>query len=91
LGPLDANTDIGSLAGRTLIVTEKDFKKSGHYLLQKAASVGYKNSKQSKLFSSASTEESPESHETVKLPQNKQTTKQRWSLQFFGIKVGFNK
>lgn len=80
LGQLDGNTDIGSLAGRTLIVTERDgTKRIGHHSLQKAASVGYR-SRQSKFFSSASTEEAfdPDSNKTGK------QAKQKWSIQLFG-------
>jgi hypothetical protein len=85
---LEINTDIGILAGHSLLVTEKENvnKKSGHYVLQKAASVGYR-SKAGKLFSSASTDDGLEAQESAKsLTTNKQT-KQRWSLQLFGVKV----
>lgn len=82
-GPLEVNTDIGVLAGHSLLVTEKDnvVKKSGHYILKKAASVGYRSSR---LFTSVSTEESTETNESTKTAKQ---TKQRWSLQFFGVKV----
>lgn len=85
-GPLEVNTDIGVLAGHSLLVTEKDniVKKSGHYILKKAASVGYRSSR---LFTSVSTEESTETNESTKTTKQ---TKQRWSLQFFGVKVKQN-
>jgi len=87
-GPLEINTDIGILAGHSLLVTERDnvLKKSGHYVLKKAASVGYRSTR---LFTSASTEESLETNDTTKT-----TTKQpkpRWSLQLFGVKVCITK
>lgn len=88
LGTLDGNTDIGTLAGRTLIVTEKDVtKRSGsvsgaHTSLQKAASVGFRT-KQNKFFSSASTDESVEPGADGKASKQKQ----KWSLQLFGVKV----
>jgi hypothetical protein len=86
-GPLELNTDIGILAGHSLLITEKDNvqKKSGHYVLKKAASVGYRSTA-SRLFTSASTEENTEASETKATKQ----TKQRWSLQLFGVKVGNN-
>lgn len=81
-GPLESQTDIGVLAGHSLLVTERDnvLKKSGHYILKKAASVGYRSSR---LFTSASTDESTEIDATKATKQ----TKQRWSLQLFGVKV----
>lgn len=84
-GPLEINTDTGFLAGHSLFITEKDNlqNKSGHYLLKKAASVGYR-SKTSRLFQSASTEESLESSDLIKTAKQ---TKQRWPLQLFGVKV----
>lgn len=84
-GPLEINTDTGFLAGHSLLITEKDnlLKKSGHYILKKAASVGYR-SKTSRLFSSASTEESVEPNDAIKTAKQ---TKPRWSLQLFGVKV----
>lgn len=86
-GPLEINTDIGVLAGHSLLVTEKDnvVKKSGHYVLKKAASVGYRSTT-SRLFSSVSTDESGETATTATTAKQ---TKQRWSLQLFGVKVSF--
>lgn len=86
-GPLEINTDIGVLAGHSLLVTEKDnvVKKSGHYVLKKAASVGYRSTT-SRLFSSVSTDESGEPATTTTTAKQ---TKQRWSLQLFGVKVNF--
>lgn len=81
LGPLDGNTDIGSLAGRNLIVTEKDLSKR---TLQKAASVGFRT-KQSRFFSSASTEEAFDADSSKGTKQ--QTRQAKWSLQLFGVKV----
>jgi hypothetical protein len=85
------NTDIGILAGHSLLVTEKENvqKKSGHYVLKKANSVGYRTT--TRLFSSASTEESTtttnhaETADTTKV--TKQTKQRLWSLQLFGVKV----
>lgn len=86
-GPLEINTDIGVLAGHSLLVTEKDnvVKKSGHYVLKKAASVGYRSTT-SRLFTSVSTDESGE---PVTAATTAKQTKQRWSLQLFGVKVNF--
>jgi hypothetical protein len=88
-GPLDLNVDISILAGHSLLVTERHNlqKKSGHILLKKAASVGYRSTTVNRLFSSVSTEESLELSESTKVAATKQT-KQRWSLQLFGVKVG---
>lgn len=85
-GPLEVNTDIGVLAGHSLLITEKDNvqKKSGHYVLKKAASVGYRSNAASRLFTSASTDESEVNNESTKTTKQ---TKQRWSLQLFGVKV----
>jgi hypothetical protein len=87
-GPLETNTDIGILAGHSLFITEKENvqKKSGHYVLKKASSVGNRSTA-SRLFTSASTEESCETSEHAKTATTKHT-KQRWSLQLFGVKVG---
>lgn len=89
-GPLEPNTDISILAGHSLFVTERESsnKKSGHYVLQKAASVGYRT-RHGKLFTSVSTEDNIESNETTikNLLTSKQPSKQRWSLQLFGVKV----
>uniref|UniRef100_A0A336MBR1 CSON009190 protein n=1 Tax=Culicoides sonorensis TaxID=179676 RepID=A0A336MBR1_CULSO len=85
LGPLTGNTDIGSLAGRNLIVTEKDnSKRTGHSSLQKAASVGFRT-KQSRFFSSASTEEAIIDNDGSKVTKQ-QTRQAKWSLQLFGVK-----
>jgi pleckstrin homology domain-containing family G member 5 len=82
---LEINTDIGVLAGHSLLVTEQSnvLKKSGHYVLKKAASVGYRST-HNRLFSSASTEETVETNDTAKTTKQ---PKQRWSLQLFGVKV----
>ncbi|CRL03588.1 CLUMA_CG016274, isoform B [Clunio marinus] len=82
-GPLEINTDISVLAGHSLLITEKDnvSKKSGHYVLKKAASVGYRSTT-SRLFTSTSTDECNESSDGKATKQ----TKQRWSLQLFGVK-----
>lgn len=79
------HTDIGILAGHSLLVTERENvqKKSGHYVLKKANSVGYRTT--SRLFFSASTEESLEPNDTTKV--TKQTKQRLWSLQLFGVKV----
>lgn len=84
-GPLEINTDIGILAGHSLLITEKDnfHKKSGHYVLKKAASVGYRSTN-SRHFSSVSTDESNEGNDSSKTVKQ---TKQRWTLQLFGVKV----
>ncbi|KAL7039814.1 hypothetical protein ACKWTF_000128 [Chironomus riparius] len=84
-GPLHVNTDIGILAGHSLLVTEKENvqKKSGHYVLKKANSVGYRTTT-SRLFSSVSTEECIETNDTTKV--TKQTKQRLWSLQLFGVK-----
>lgn len=84
-GPLEMNTDISILAGHSLLVTEKDnvVKKSGHYVLKKAASVGYRSTT-SGLVSSTSTDECMETNDIAKTIKQ---TKQRWSLQLFGVKV----
>lgn len=53
-------------------------------MLKKAASVGYRTG--SRLFSSASAEDSIEPLGDTTKPATKQT-KQRWPLQLFGVKV----
>lgn len=80
------NTDISILAGHSLLVTEKEnvTKKSGHYVLKKANSMGYRTTT-SRLFSSVSTEECVETNDTAKV--TKQTKQRLWSLQLFGVKV----
>jgi pleckstrin domain-containing family G protein 5 len=82
LGPLDAFTDIGTLAGRSLIVSDgTDVRRSGHQVLQKAASVGYRSSK---LFYSGSAEDA-NYDQSPKSSTNK-ISKQKWALPF-GSKV----
>lgn len=82
LGPLDGNTDIGTLAGKALIVTEKDLThRRSHSSLSKAASIGFRT-RQSRFFSSASTEE-PVDESKILLQKH---PKQKWSLQLFGAK-----
>jgi hypothetical protein len=79
------NTDISILAGHSLLITEKENvqKKSGHYVLKKANSMGYRTT--NRLFTSASTEECMEGNDTTKV--TKQTKQRLWSLQLFGVKV----
>ena len=83
-GQLDENVDISILAGHSLVVTERENfqKKSGHFVLKKANSVGYRTT--NRLFSSASAEECEASDVTK---TTKQTKQRLWSLQFFGVKV----
>jgi hypothetical protein len=73
------------LAGHSLLVTERENvqKKSGHYVLKKANSVGYRTT--NRLFTSASAEEC-EPSDTIKTT-TKQTKQRLWSLQLFGVKV----
>jgi tRNA U34 5-methylaminomethyl-2-thiouridine-forming methyltransferase MnmC len=86
------STDISILAGHSLLVTEKENvqKKSGHYVLKKANSVGYRTTTTTRLFTSASTEESTglEANDTTKA--TKQTKQRLWSLQLFGVKVNID-
>ncbi|XP_053954447.1 uncharacterized protein LOC128860751 isoform X3 [Anastrepha ludens] len=72
---LDENTDVESLAGRHLIITERDGSRK---TLQKAASFGSRT-RPPRLLSSASTEETSEAAVPGK------QLKQRWSG-LFGIK-----
>lgn len=85
VGPLDLTLDISLLAGHSLIVTEKHNvqKRTGHSPLKKAASVGYRSTTANRLFSSVSAEE--ELSDTAKAATKQ--TKQRWTLQLFGVKV----
>ncbi|KAG4069026.1 hypothetical protein HA402_008337 [Bradysia odoriphaga] len=85
-GGVNKDTDVGNLAGKCLIVTEKEnVRKSNHYALQKAASFGARQ-RPAKLFQSASTEETTEATENKTVPPaSKQPTKQRWSV-LFGLK-----
>lgn len=88
LGQLDGKTDVSNLAGRSLILTERDYsKKSPHSILHKAASVGFR-SRQGKLFSSASTDDSVEQQSAdTKLTSGKHV-KQKFQLsQLWGTKV----
>ncbi|XP_038108949.1 uncharacterized protein LOC6040082 isoform X2 [Culex quinquefasciatus] len=84
LGPLDAYTDISSLAGRTLIVSDKDSggrRPGGHITLQKAASVGYRSTS-NRLFTSTSTDETyDQSPKAASSSSNKQS-KQKWTISF---------
>ncbi|XP_058829611.1 pleckstrin homology domain-containing family G member 5 [Topomyia yanbarensis] len=84
LGPLDAYTDISSLAGRTLIVSDKDSivrRPGNHVTLQKAASVGYRTTS-NRLFTSTSTEETyDQSPKSTSASSNKQS-KQKWTISF---------
>ncbi|XP_039446359.1 pleckstrin homology domain-containing family G member 5 isoform X2 [Culex pipiens pallens] len=84
LGPLDAYTDISSLAGRTLVVSDKDSggrRPGGHITLQKAASVGYRSTS-NRLFTSTSTDETyDQSPKAASSSSNKQS-KQKWTISF---------
>uniref|UniRef100_A0A182PLU3 DH domain-containing protein n=1 Tax=Anopheles epiroticus TaxID=199890 RepID=A0A182PLU3_9DIPT len=86
--PLDANMDISALAGRTLIVSERDGTSSrragGHLTLQKAASVGNQPSVMSstnKLFTSTSTDDNYDQSPKASLASGKQS-KQKWTIPF---------
>ena len=91
--PLDANMDISALAGRTLIVSERDGapnrRTGGHLTLQKAASVGNQPSimsSNSKLFTSTSTDDNYDQSPKASSASGKQS-KQKWTIPF-GSKVG---
>lgn len=87
-GTIGWETDVSNLAGRSLILTERDYsKKSPHSILHKAASVGFR-SRQGKLFSSASTDDSVEQQSAdTKLTSGKHV-KQKFQLsQLWGTKV----
>lgn len=89
VGPLDLNVDISVLAGHSLLITERHNlqKKSGHLPLKKAASVGYRSTTTNRLFSSVSAEEES-TCDTTKVATKQ--TKQRWTLQLFGVKVSLS-
>uniref|UniRef100_A0A182Q1V7 DH domain-containing protein n=1 Tax=Anopheles farauti TaxID=69004 RepID=A0A182Q1V7_9DIPT len=85
---LDANMDISALAGRTLIVSERDGTSSrrtgGHLTLQKAASVGNQPSimsSTSKLFTSTSTDDNYDQSPKASSASGKQS-KQKWTIPF---------
>ncbi|XP_052895183.1 pleckstrin homology domain-containing family G member 5 isoform X2 [Anopheles moucheti] len=86
--PLDANMDISALAGRTLIVSERDptsnRRAGGHLTLQKAASVGNQPSimsSTSKLFTSTSTDDNYDQSPKASSASGKQS-KQKWTIPF---------
>uniref|UniRef100_A0A182S8S2 DH domain-containing protein n=1 Tax=Anopheles maculatus TaxID=74869 RepID=A0A182S8S2_9DIPT len=86
--PLDANMDISALAGRTLIVSERDGtsnrRTGGHLTLQKAASVGNQPSIMSstnKLFTSTSTDDNYDQSPKASSASSKQS-KQKWTIPF---------
>uniref|UniRef100_A0A182X1N5 Uncharacterized protein n=1 Tax=Anopheles quadriannulatus TaxID=34691 RepID=A0A182X1N5_ANOQN len=86
--PLDANMDISALAGRTLIVSERDGapnrRTGGHITLQKAASVGNQPSimsSNSKLFTSTSTDDNYDQSPKASSASGKQS-KQKWTIPF---------
>ncbi|XP_055620277.1 uncharacterized protein LOC129764804 isoform X7 [Toxorhynchites rutilus septentrionalis] len=84
LGPLDAYTDISSLAGRTLIVSDKDSvarKPGGHTTLQKAASVGYRSTS-NRLFTSTSTDETYDQSPKAASSSSSKQSKQKWTISF---------
>ncbi|XP_055588935.1 pleckstrin homology domain-containing family G member 5 isoform X4 [Uranotaenia lowii] len=85
LGPLDAYTDISSLAGRTLIVSDKDSvgrRAGGHITLQKAASVGYRSTS-NRLFTSTSTDETyDQSPRAASTSSSTKQSKQKWTISF---------
>ncbi|XP_050094288.1 uncharacterized protein LOC126576987 isoform X2 [Anopheles aquasalis] len=92
--PLDANMDISCLAGRTIIVSERDSSVTGrrstggHITLQKAASVGNQpssammmSSTTSKLFTSTSTDDNYDQSPKASSASGKQS-KQKWTIPF---------
>uniref|UniRef100_A0A182YIT7 Uncharacterized protein n=1 Tax=Anopheles stephensi TaxID=30069 RepID=A0A182YIT7_ANOST len=88
--PLDANMDISALAGRTLIVSEREGTSSrrtggGHLTLQKAASVGNQPmsvvSSTNKLFTSTSTDDNYDQSPKASSASSKQS-KQKWTIPF---------
>ncbi|XP_049540185.1 uncharacterized protein LOC125954159 isoform X2 [Anopheles darlingi] len=92
--PLDANMDISCLAGRTIIVSERDSSVAGrrstggHITLQKAASVGNQpssammmSSTTSKLFTSTSTDDNYDQSPKASSASGKQS-KQKWTIPF---------
>ncbi|XP_035790420.1 uncharacterized protein LOC118465883 isoform X2 [Anopheles albimanus] len=92
--PLDANMDISCLAGRTIIVSERDSgvtgrrSTGGHITLQKAASVGNQpssammmSSTTSKLFTSTSTDDNYDQSPKASSASGKQS-KQKWTIPF---------
>ncbi|XP_052873511.1 pleckstrin homology domain-containing family G member 5 [Anopheles cruzii] len=86
--PLDANMDISNLAGRTLLVSERDStsgrRTGGHSTLQKAASVGNQPSVMSstgKLFSSTSADDNYDQSPKASSASGKQS-KQKWTIPF---------
>uniref|UniRef100_A0AAG5DSU3 DH domain-containing protein n=1 Tax=Anopheles atroparvus TaxID=41427 RepID=A0AAG5DSU3_ANOAO len=88
--PLDANMDISALAGRTLIVSERDGAPSrprtgAHVTLQKAASVGNQPSMMSstsKLFTSTSTDETFDQSPKASSSASGKQSKQKWTIPF---------
>ncbi|XP_058458065.1 uncharacterized protein LOC131434863 isoform X1 [Malaya genurostris] len=84
MGPLDAYTDISSLAGRTLIVSDKDSivrRPGSHVTLQKAASVGYRSTS-NRLFTSSSTDETYDQSPKAPSASSSKQSKQKWTISF---------
>ncbi|XP_053684332.1 pleckstrin homology domain-containing family G member 5 isoform X1 [Sabethes cyaneus] len=84
VGPLDAYTDISSLAGRTLLVADKEStprQPGGHAGLQKAASVGYRSTS-SRLFTSTSTDETYDQSPKASSASSSKQSKQKWTISF---------
>ncbi|XP_062716782.1 uncharacterized protein LOC109433210 isoform X2 [Aedes albopictus] len=84
MGPLDAYTDISSLAGRTLIISDKDSiarRSGGHITLQKAASVGYRSTS-NRLFTSTSTDETYDQSPKASSGSFNKQSKQKWTISF---------
>nr|XP_029712927.1 pleckstrin homology domain-containing family G member 5 isoform X4 [Aedes albopictus] len=84
MGPLDAYTDISSLAGRTLIISDKDSiarRTGGHITLQKAASVGYRSTS-NRLFTSTSTDETYDQSPKASSGSFNKQSKQKWTISF---------
>ncbi|XP_058129775.1 uncharacterized protein LOC131285134 [Anopheles ziemanni] len=89
--PLDANMDISALAGRTLIVSERDAgapsrpRTGAHVTLQKAASVGNQPSvmsSTSRLFTSTSTDDNYDQSPKATSSASGKQSKQKWTIPF---------
>ncbi|KFB41695.1 AGAP010473-PA-like protein [Anopheles sinensis] len=89
--PLDANMDISALAGRTLIVSERDVtapsraRTGAHVTLQKAASVGNQPSvmsSTSRLFTSTSTDDNYDQSPKATSSASGKQSKQKWTIPF---------
>ncbi|XP_065085711.1 pleckstrin homology domain-containing family G member 5 isoform X1 [Ochlerotatus camptorhynchus] len=82
--PLDAYTDISSLAGRTVSITDKEStsrRSGGHVTLQKAASVGYRSTS-NRLFTSTSTDEPYDQSPKASSSSSNKQSKQKWTISF---------